>query len=301
MKVFEVLYIFDKYLRRSIIKSPKNARYIISSYKNVSKKITDQYDKNKQLSNADIQKLNITEHMKNKIKYLITQKIKPDEIMKLKKKQLIDELMDFTGIGRKKADLLIKSGLNNISDLKKKKYKDQLNKSTILLMKYKPTRKIAHNDIKKIEKSLTNFPNSQLVGGFRRKKIFSKDIDVMITSNKKTVLDEYLKYLEKIFSNVHIYSKGVDKMSLIIKAPKHTNYYKIDVFRSPVSSKNAMLLYSTGSKDFNIKMRSTAFKMGYLLNQHGLYKKNNKAPIIIKSEKDFFNKLNMVYIKPENR
>lgn len=302
MKVFEALYLLNKHLRYSIAKFPTTSRYIIIAYSNVSKKISYAYDKNKTLTNADIQKLDITDNMKNKLQLIITQKIKPDEIKKLKKQQLIDELIDFAGIGKSKAESLIKSGLKSIADLKKKKYKDQLNNATIMLMKYKPNRKITYKEIKKIEKSLTSFPNTQLVGGFRRKKHVSKDIDVMIVSNKKTVIDDYLKYLDKKFSDIHIYAKGSDKVSLIVNVlPQNKKYYKIDIFRSPVDSKYAMLLYSTGSKEFNIRMRGTASKMGYLLNQNGLYKKDNKTPIKVKSEKDFFNKLNMDYVEPQNR
>jgi DNA polymerase/3'-5' exonuclease PolX len=308
MKVFELLYLFNKHLTTSILKYPKTGIYIISAYSKVSKKITELYDNNKSITNADIKELNITDYMKNKLCVLLTKKINPCEIKQLKKKQLIDELINLAGIGKFKANSLIKSGLTTISDLKKKKYKDQLNDATILLMKYKPIRKIPYMNIKKLESSLTGFPNSRLVGGFRRKKQFSKDIDVMIVGDKKTVLDNYLKYLEKKFTEIHTYSKGNDKLSLIAlvnlsekNSPKKKEYYKIDVFRSSVSSKYAMLLYSTGSKDFNIKMRRIASKMGYILNQNGLYKKGSKTPINVKSEIDFFNKLNMDYTEPTKR
>lgn len=300
MKVFELLFLLNKYLQASIVRSPKTARYIIAAYSNVNKKIRYAYDNNKELTNADIQKLDLTDRMTNKLQFLLTQKIPASEIKKLKQKQLIYELMDFAGIGKTKAKSLINSGLTKISDLSKKKYKEQLTDSTIMLMKYKPVRKIPHTSIKKIEKKLTSFPNSKLVGGFLRKMPFSKDIDIMLISNKKTILDDYIKYLNNKFNDVKIYIKGNDKVSLIILvAPK--KYFKVDVFRSSVANQHAMLLYSTGSKEFNIKMRGIASRMGYLLNQNGLYKKGSKTPLPIKSEKGFFNKLNMDYVKPEDR
>jgi DNA polymerase (family 10) len=238
--------------------------------------------------------------MKNKLLFLLTKKIKPNEIKKINNIKLVNELIDFAGIGKTKADSLIKSGLTKITDLNKKIYKDQLNDATKLLMKYKPLRKIPIASIKKIEKLLTDFPNSQIVGGFRRKKQYSKDIDVMLISDSKHVLDNYLNYLNKNFKEIHVYSKGVDKVSLLILiSPK--KYFKIDVFRTPISSKYAMLLYSTGSKEFNIRMRSIASRMNYLLNQTGIYKVPNKTPIKVKSEKDFFNILNMDYVEPWNR
>jgi DNA polymerase/3'-5' exonuclease PolX len=307
MKVFELLYLFNKHLKFSIVKFPTTARYVISAYTKVSKKITDLYQKNKSITNSDIQKLNITDNMKNKLQYLLTQKINPTEIKKLEHQQLINDLINIAGIGKTKAINLIKSGLTKISDLSKKKYKDQLNDATKLLMKYKPCRKIPHNEIKKIEKILTSFPNTQLVGSFRRKKPFSRDIDVMIVSNNNSksnnVLDTYIQYLKTKFKEIYIYAKGNDKVSLIVSKPvlisKSLQYYKIDIFRSSIISKYAMLLYSTGSKEFNMRMRRIASRMGYLLNQHGLYKKDKL--ILVKSEKDFFNLLKMDYVEAHNR
>lgn len=306
MKVFELLYLFNKHLKSSIIKNKKAIKYIVPAYANVQKKILYSYSNNKVLKKSDIEKLDITDHMKNKLNFLLTQKITVDEIKKITHQKLINDLTNFTGIGKSKANVLINSGLTKISDLNKKKYKNQLNDATKLFMKYKPLQKIPYLHIKKIEKKLTGFPDSHLVGSFRRKKPYSTDIDVMIVSNNEKILDLYLKYLKNKFKNIYVYSKGVDKVSLIVLINSTENiYYKIDIFRTPIKNKYSMLLYSTGSKEFNIRMRSIASRMGYLLNQDGLYKvKNNipnKNPIKVNSERDFFNKLNMDYVEPKNR
>jgi DNA polymerase/3'-5' exonuclease PolX len=317
MKLFELLYLLNKHMRTAIAKfisKPNyNPLYIIKAYNNVNKKLVNKYDKKKTITHADIQKVDLTEYMKSKLQFLLLQKIKVVDIKKLKQQQLTDDLIEFTGIGKSKAKSLIDSGLASISDLRKKLYKDQLNDATILLMKYKPNRKIPYNSIKSIEKKLTGFPNTQLVGSFRRKKPTSRDIDVMIVSNKKTVLDEYLVYLTKKFKTIHIYAKGLDKVSLIVlideKKTNSPEYYKLDIFRCPIVSQYAMLLYSTGSKDFNIKMRATASRLGYLLNQNGIFlkntdkilKKESTHMIPVKSEKGFFKLLNMPYVEPHKR
>ena len=46
-------------------------------------------------------------------------------------------------------------------------------------------------------------------------------------------------------------------------------------------------------------MRRKAKKLGYKLNEYGLYKNDDK--IEIKSEKDIFKKLEMHYLKPKDR
>jgi DNA polymerase/3'-5' exonuclease PolX len=309
MKVFELLYIFDIHLNESFIKDPSNKIYITKAYANVTKRINELYEYNKTLTHSDIMKLNITDHMKSKLQSILTQKINSADLNIIAKKfkyiKLINDLIEFAGIGKVKSENLVKSGLSKLSDLNKKKYKNQLNDSTKLLMKYNPIRKISHIDIKKLEPILTKFPNTEIVGGFRRKNPHSKDIDIMLVSDNKNALDNYTKYLSNIFNEIHIYSKGINKVSLIALIDHKNRYFKIDIFRTPVNSKYAMLLYSTGSKEFNIRMRSTAIKMGYLLNQMGIYKvkKNipNKKPIKVMSEKDFFNILNMDYVEPQNR
>ena len=78
-------------------------------------------------------------------------------------------------------------------------------------------------------------------------------------------------------------------------------FYKIDIFRTPIKNKYTMLLYSTGSKNFNIRMRVIAKKQNYILNQTGLYKLPSKTLIIVSSEQDIFNKLNIKYILPKYR
>jgi hypothetical protein len=59
--------------------------------------------------------------MKNKLNTLLLQKIPKIELVKLKQKTLINNLMEFAGIGKSKAESLIKYGLTKLSDLNKKK------------------------------------------------------------------------------------------------------------------------------------------------------------------------------------
>ena len=77
------------------------------------------------------------------------------------------------------------------------------------------------------------------------------------------------------------------------------NQYKYDVFRCQSSEEASMLLYSTGSKSFNIKMRANAKRQGYLLNQHGLFKNGKMVPTHF--EADFFNILGMQWLEPKDR
>lgn len=307
MKLYELLFLFKKERELSKKQFSDSSVYITIAYNNVINKIKERYDMSDIIKKTHITSLNITEHMKNKLSKLLTKKLTIADQKHLNQSMLLDDLTNIIGIGKVKAQDLINRGLTSISQLKQKKYATQLPESVILLVKYKPTRLIPHGDIKKIESKLTNFKKSpaKLVGGFLRKKPFSKDIDVMlISAQDKTILNDYIAYLKTKFTNAYVYAHGDDKVSLIVQINPKT-YYKIDVFRSPVESQHAMLLYATGSKQFNIRMRAQAKRKGYLLNQHGLFKLTNgqptKRPILVKSEMDFFQILGLRYVSPENR
>ena len=66
------------------------------------------------------------------------------------------------------------------------------------------------------------------------------------------------------------------------------------------------VLYFTGSKAFNVLMRSRALSLGYTLNEHGFHKMNGKKKgkklnIIFHSEESIFKFLRMVYKTPHQR
>lgn len=279
MKNHILIYLLTKHKNESIKKFPETARFVSSAYNNVINKINDCGNS---MSVNKIDNLGITNHMKDKLKYLLTQKISPADEKKIKQSCLYNDLTKTMGVGKTKANKLIKLGLTDVKQLKLQKWQKHLNASTILLLKYKPIRKIPHAFIKKIKPTLVKFSGAKLVGSYLREKQFSKDIDVMIVSDRNKIND-YISYLNKTFST-HVYSKGKDKASLIIKVG--AKYYKIDVFMAHTKHQYGMLLYSTGSKQHNIKMRSIARKKGYLLNQKGIYK--NTKLIHVKSEKDIF-------------
>jgi DNA polymerase/3'-5' exonuclease PolX len=268
--------------------------------------------------------------MKDKLKNILTQKISDADKNIIKISKLYNELIKNPGIGPEKANELIKLGLSNINQLINKKWESHLNSNTILLIKNKPLRNIPHNIIKQLEPTLINFKyaDAVLVGGYIRKKPFSKDIDVMLITktdeyDEKEIIIKYIEYLKKVFDKVYVYSQGSNKASLIIQyktSIKNTSdtlsilnkksdatkqiFLKVDIFITNPKYQHAMLLYAIGSKKFNIKMRSIARSKGFILNQYGLFKlpiqKNNK-PINVKSEYDFFKILDIPYTLPIDR
>ena len=302
MKLSHLLYILERHSR------PRSqSLYIKRAYDSVATKL--------RVSNSDvitdvlINKLNITDHMKEKLISLIKTKLSKSDLKNINEIELRYELTNVIGIGVARVNALIKSGLNNIIQLKDDRFHKYLNAGTVSILKipniFKHNkinicRRIPYKTIKSLEKKITNYKYAEvmLVGSFIRKKPFSKDIDIMVVTDVS--IDGYLSYLDTIFSNkLIVYMKGDHKVSLLLEM--NDIFYKIDIFRTPIKNKYTMLLYSTGSKNFNIRMRAIAKKQNYILNQTGLYKLPSKTLIIVSSEQDIFNNLNIKYILPKYR
>lgn len=221
---------------------------------------------------------------------------------------LLKELNKIMGLGTERIKQLIGLGLTSIPQLKTKKFYDSLPQETKLFISMNPDQKIPHEYIKKLEPYLTNLDDLKvvLVGSYRRKKPVSSDIDCMVVSDDPDALDIFLKQLNAKFKgDVHTYSKGPDKISTIINlqnllGTKKPAVYKLDAFRTSVHDSVPMLLYSTGSKEFNVIMRGIAKKKGYLLNQKGLFV-DGKLVSGLNTEKAYFDILGMEYKKPEER
>jgi len=284
-----------------------------NAYKRISKTIRDTYKLNTSVTEAKIKKLPVTDNMKNKMIYYLKNpsklpspktKTKEDKTRKIKK-----DLIQIMGIGLSLANKLITNGLTDVSQLKQKKYKSMLTDQTKIFLKLKPLKKIPHSFIKTLEPMIlqlgkSNTPGTELiiVGSYRRRTNYSSDVDVMVISDNKNTLSKIVDALKlRKDTKVYPYIVGQDKISLILKI--HSKTIKLDFFRTPKKEKWAMLLYSTGSKYTNIKMRNKAKRMGMLLNQKGLYKDGKllSIPSKTKSEKFFFTKLKMPYLEPMKR
>jgi DNA polymerase/3'-5' exonuclease PolX len=301
-------------------------RFRALSYERVASKLEQKFKDDNKVNINDINKLDLTDYMKNKIQSIVSDggikkslKLEDKKIIDKDKKasESIDEpsslkklnkqLIDIMGIGKERAKDLIKAGITSISQLKLKKYRDLLPEEAKLFLDLKPISPIPHEHIKKLEPYIKKAENKdikiELVGSYRRKKPTSTDIDVMVVSDKDNALSIFLESIKKTLK-VYPYANGPDKLSMIVDMSnilkEKNKTYKIDAFKSSIEDYIPMLLYSTGSKEFNIAMRIKAKKYGYLLNQKGLFKGSIKVKNL-NSEEDYFNILNMDYKKPWER
>lgn len=290
------------HLRNQIRDLTRNTTYVfrLRGYSIVLKKI--QALEHEDITPDIINNMDLTDGMKYKL----------NEFLKIKKKpvqRLEDELQSFIGIGRKLANDLIKMGVSKLADLKKPKYYDMLPLAAQIDIKYRPIRPIPRHmivyfeDVLKIIKSI-RFP-FVIVGSYRRGKPSSSDIDVLVredfVGDANTLINSINNDVKQFITIYPPYAIGPQKISTIVRLHKYRVNVKVDFFISPKEELPFAILYSTGSKEFNIKMRQLAKKKGYLLNQKGIFKSGKLVDSTFKREQDIFKFLGMKYLSPDQR
>lgn len=253
------------------------------------------------VTKAALEEMKLTDHMKEKIAAFV--KAKPVKevkanpvkgIKEVKKAKLLSELSEITGIGLAKAKELISMGICSVEQLEEDKYFDTLSIIGKAFVKYKPIDRIGRQTIFEIERAIGR-DDVIFVGSYRRGKPDSGDIDVLVRD-----LHQFHSHLVHIFGidKVVLYSHGDDKSNFLIKY--NGVWLQLDAFKYDDYNKYPMLLYATGSKENNIRLRAAAKKKKYLLNQEGLYDEHgNRIPI--RSEQDIYEQLGLKYQEPHER
>jgi DNA polymerase/3'-5' exonuclease PolX len=241
--------------------------------------------------------------------------------------KVIDELTQINGIGPVKAKELIDVyQIKSINDLKNKYKKGivPLPHAVSLGLKYYEDMKelIPRDEITKIYTVIRDIAENiddklivKACGSYRRKKNISGDIDILITHEDILTKTQYLKklkdinYISLIVNQLKNNNKNVIIVDDIFEDYNVTyNGYirynnnpvrRIDIKFVPYTSWYSALLHYTGSGIFNQIMRNKAKKLGYKLNEYGLFKEGKMMKI--ESEKDIFDKLNMEYVAPSKR
>lgn len=245
------------------------------------------------------------------IEYIETGKISAHEKLKASISAKVSELMEIQGIGPKKIKKLnLLLGIKTIKDLEKairehkiaklpgfgeKSEQDILKGLTMKKEKRRPLEEVlpvANNILQQLKKSKV-VEKIDVAGSIRRRKETVRDIDILVTSkNPKKVMEIFTTMPEVS----RILAKGPTKSTVVLK-----NGIQADVRVMQRKSYGAALMYFTGSKEHNIKLREIAIRKGYKLNEYGLFDRTSGKFVAGKSEEDVYKKLGMRYLKPEER
>ena len=218
--------------------------------------------------------------------------------------------MNVHGIGPKRANELVKMGINSIEDLRGKK--EYLNdKQKIGLQYYEElNKKIPHEEIVNHEKHLKTFlkktdPKAELTiaGSYRRKKSESGDIDVLLKCDKK---ETYTKFIKKLVNQGYLVEElalGTKKYNGICKLGRKGIGRRIDIMYTKPEEYPFAILYFTGSGEFNQMMRKMVNDKGYTMNEYSIKHSDTgkKVDHTFNEEKDIFDFLEMGYVEPWQR
>ena len=238
------------------------------------------------------------------------------KLIEREKNNPVNILSDVYGIGPKKAQELVEQGITTIEQLRANQ-KQLLNDTQIVGLKYYedilkriPRQEIEeyNNLFKNIFKDQIKNPNSsyEIVGSYRRRAADSGDIDVILTSNSSVFFTTFIDILIKQKIIVEVLSRGPSKCLVIARINPSSTARRVDFLYTTKEEYPFSILYFTGSKIFNTVMRNQALTMGLTMNEHGLYKLENKkkaekVDYNFETERDIFKYLNMEYKEPWER
>lgn len=225
----------------------------------------------------------------------------------------IRELLKIPGLGPKKVgQLYLTAGIQSKKELIKKAKAGELDdlpgwgSTSVEKMlnaigqhqekKRRHPRKTAGKLAKKVVALLKKIPGArqiEIAGSYRRKSPTVGDIDILVSGKADPKKAEAA--VRKAFKELTLLGSGETKLSFMI-FPQNL---QIDIRFVPEESYGAALLYFTGSKDYNVKMRREAIRQGFLLNEYGLFKAGEYAAG--KSEEEVYDALGMKWVQPEKR
>jgi len=130
-----------------------------------------------------------------------------------------------------------------------------------------------------------------VAGSLRRNRDTVRDIDILVVSNRP---QKVMRAFTGLAPVKDILAQGLTKSAVRTKTG-----VQVDCRVVEDKSFGAAMVYFTGSKDFNIKLRQLAIKKALKINEYGVFRKDRF--LAGKTEEDVFKALGMSYIEPELR
>lgn len=130
-----------------------------------------------------------------------------------------------------------------------------------------------------------------LAGSVRRSRETIGDIDVLVAATESRPV---IKIFTELSSVDEILAAGSTKASVRVEGA-----LQVDLRVVRPESWGAALMYFTGSKDHNVRLRGLAQSKGLKLNEYGLFKGDRR--LASRNEEQVYRKLGLEFIPPELR
>ena len=292
-------------------------KYRVRAYDNASRIVSDRtIDLEKMVKEDNLEEINgIGEGIAGTIKDIF-EKGYCEELEELRE-QLpagFEELLNIPGLGPKTAGKFLEEmEIKNIDDLKKALQNKEVRKlkgmgakteENLLeaLKEYEEYTNYINLDqalktseklIEKLKENSDEILKIETAGSTRRKKIKIGDIDILISvKNKKD--HNLLETIRNLAEIQDILLEGETKISA-----RTTEGLQVDFRMVTDEEYPAALMYFTGSKYHNVRLRQIAKDKNYKLNEYGVFEDDKRLDA--DSEAEIYELLDLKYIEPEIR
>lgn len=172
----------------------------------------------------------------------------------------------------------------------------------------------------RVKQHLANVEGIQRIeaaGSLRRGRDTIGDLDILVSADDPESVREAFCTMDGV---TDVVARGDTKCSVRMTIAADTGRWNVakdldggtigvDLRTVPVEVFGAALMYFTGSKDHNVRLRERAIKRGYTLNEYGLFEDDGEAspqsrgvePVASADEQDVYAKLELPWIAPELR
>ena len=134
---------------------------------------------------------------------------------------------------------------------------------------------------------------AEVAGSFRRRKETIGDLDLLVASDDPVIASDRFISMPPV---ERVVSHGATKSTVFLK-----RHLQVDCRVVPPDAFGAALQYFTGSKDHNVKLRTLGVKMGFKLNEYGLFLRDGDILVASETEEEIYKALGMDWISPELR
>ena len=132
----------------------------------------------------------------------------------------------------------------------------------------------------------------ELGGSLRRMRATVGDIDILAAArDSRAIMDAFVNRKDV----ARVLGKGETKSSV-----EFTHGLQAQLWVHPAEHWGTALVYATGSKDHNVRLREYALKRGYSLSEHALQRKDG-SEVTCEREEDVYKTLGLPFIPPELR
>src|SRR5712692_656035 len=132
-----------------------------------------------------------------------------------------------------------------------------------------------------------------LAGSIRRRRETAGDMDILVTSAKPELVIDAFARLPQV---AEVLERGGTKASV-----RHREGLQVDLRVVEPEAFGAALVYFTGSKQHNIRIREMAQRKGLKISEYGVFDESTSRRIAGKTEEEVYAAIGLPWIPPELR